>query len=103
MYIPQKSSIMPSTSQKKLYQDALQTLEESRQRQSQASLLILSLNQRMFTWFMVTIVSSIIFASTSIPLAKNLFSSNNDYPQDVTQTNDTRNRRKKTTPHCKRK
>ncbi|MDJ0600727.1 MAG: hypothetical protein QNJ37_18010 [Crocosphaera sp.] len=85
MSVPKESSITPSTSQQRLYQDALQTLEESRYKQSQASLLILSLNQRIVTWGVVTIISSIIFASTFIPIAKNLVSSNNDYRQDVSQ------------------
>ena len=80
-----KNSGTTSTSQQTLYQDALQTLEESRYKQSQASLLILSLNQRMVAWGVVTIISSIIFASTFLPIYKNLVSFNNDHLQDVSQ------------------
>ena len=58
------SSIIPSTRKEMIYQEALRTLEESRQKQSQASLLILRLNQRMVGWGVITIVSSIIFFLT---------------------------------------
>lgn len=75
MSVPKESSITPSTSQQRLYQDALQTLKESRYKQSQASLLILSLNQRMITWGVVTIISSIIFVSAFLPAYENFVDS----------------------------
>ncbi|MGK7938952.1 MAG: hypothetical protein AB4062_02100 [Crocosphaera sp.] len=64
MFSTKGSSITASTRKEMVAQDARKILEESTYQQNQASLLHISLRQRMVTWIGITVVSLIVLGLT---------------------------------------